>query len=237
MRAEVAAGGAVRVVTRQLQRGVGDFKFAELALARDLLGDVAIAIAGGEIHLPIGAIGIGAQRLLDDAHGFDKLAPIHHCQETQAADAVADGHLVGGLLLVLGLHHLFDRQIAVGQPLLQPVQRHRERRTAALQSPHQFGYERFGHRRLGARHVRDHQHDTFGVSLGGCDQTIGPLMGHVAIAAIGNHACTDASEILDQRQSQHDRDSPQLADLQRAEGLVGADEAAQAFAIDAAIAV
>ncbi len=47
----------------------------------------------------------------------------------------------------------------------------------------------------------------------------------------------DAAEVVDQRQAQHDRDRPELAQLQRLDGLVRADEGAQATRVDAAVAV
>ena len=49
-----------------------------------------------------------------------------------------------------------------------------------------------------------------------------------ARARLGRHAHRDAAQVLDQRQPQHDRDRPQLAELQRLHRLVGGDEAAQA---------
>ena len=47
----------------------------------------------------------------------------------------------------------------------------------------------------------------------------------------------DAPEILDQRQAQHDRDRPQLAQLEGGDRLVGGDETAEAFRIDPSVAV
>ena len=54
---------------------------------------------------------------------IDELAPIHDREQTQAADAVADRHLVRGLLLVFRLHQLRDRQTRFGQRLFDPRQR------------------------------------------------------------------------------------------------------------------
>jgi hypothetical protein len=50
----------------------------------------------------------------------------------------------------------------------------------------------------------------FGSRLGHRDHRVGPAVGQVLIGARGGDAGGDAAEILDQRQPQHDRDGPQL---------------------------
>ena len=84
---------------------------------------MTVAVTGGKIHLAVDAAGILTQGLLDNAHRLDELAPVHRPQETEAADAVAHGDLIGGLLLVLRLHQLLDRQAGLGEPLLDPGER------------------------------------------------------------------------------------------------------------------
>jgi hypothetical protein len=64
------------------------------------------------------------------ALGLDEVAPVHRTQQAQAADAVADRHLCGGLRLVLSLHQLLDRLPAFGQMLLDPGQRQGQRGAA-----------------------------------------------------------------------------------------------------------
>ena len=55
-------------------------------------------------------------------------------------------------------------------------------------------------------------------SVGFCSTTLhhalGPVVGQVAIAAPGGHPRRHAAQVLDQRQPQHDRHRPQLAELQ-----------------------
>ena len=48
---------------------------------------------------------------------------VHCAKEAEAAYTVAHRNLVGGLLLVLRLHQLFDRQAGLGQLLLNPGKR------------------------------------------------------------------------------------------------------------------
>ena len=58
---------------------------------------------------------------------FDEFAPIHPAQRAQATDAVANGNLVGSLLLVARLHRLLDGQARLGKHLLNPGQAARPR--------------------------------------------------------------------------------------------------------------
>ena len=57
------------------------------------------------------------------------------------------------------------------------------------------------------------------------DHLVRPVVGLVAVEPVGGDAGGDAAQILDQRQAQHDRDGPQLAQLQGGHRLVGGDEA------------
>ena len=237
MRGNIVEVGFSGAFARKLQGLFGDGDLRQPTAARDLLGDVAVAIAGGEIHLPIGAAGILAQPAVDHAHGLDELAPVHHRQETQAADAAADRHLLGRLLLVSALHHLRDGLIAIGQPLLDPPQRQRQRRTPALQPARELGHERAGDRGVRACHVGNHQHQALGVGFGDGGEPISPQVGEVLVAAIGDETRADPTQVLDQRQPQHDRDRPQFAELERRDFLVGGDEAAQAFGVHPPVAV
>jgi len=49
--------------------------------------------------------------------------------------------------------------------------------------------------------------------------------------------CADATQILDQGQSQHDRNCPQLSELKGTDSLVSRDETAETFGVDPAVAV
>ena len=198
---------------------------------------MAVMVAGGEIHLAVGVAGVAAQRLLDPAHGLDEFAPVHGAEETQAADAVADGDLVGRLLPDLGLDLLFDGQAVVGQPGGNPLQRERQRRALALQPARQFGHEPAAHGLGRTRHV-SHQQDQVARSLlGRLAHLVGPSVGAVALPAVVVDAGGDPAQILDQRDAQHDRNRPQLAQLERRDVLIGNDEARQALRVDPAVAV
>jgi hypothetical protein len=126
---------------------------------------------------------------------------------------------------------------AVADPLLDPAHRHRQGGTAAVQPAREFGDEGTRHRRRGSRHVGDHQHHVLRILLGRLVQARGPLAGQPPVHGVAHHAHGHAPQVLDQRQPQHDRDRPQLAQLERRHRLVGVDEAAHGLGIDAAVAV
>ena len=132
----------------QIDRLAGDFDLRQASPLRYLLGSVAVAIACAEIHPTIDAGRILEQSPLDDARALHELAPVNGAKHPQAADAVADRHLIGGLPLILGLHQLLDRQTRFGQSLLDPGQRQGESRTPSLQAARQFGDESANHWRI-----------------------------------------------------------------------------------------
>ena len=132
---------------------------------------------------------------------------------------------------------LFDGLARFGQALFDPGQRHRQRGAAALQAARELGHEGARHRRLGAHHVGDDQDQVGGRLLRHGQHLVGPARGAVTLFAAGGDAGGDAAQVLDQRQPQHDRDRPQLAEQQRLHALVGRHEAAQDAAADAAVAV
>ncbi len=112
-------------LVRQPDRLAGHLGFGQRAAPGYLLDCVAVTIAGGEVHLAINSARILAQYRLHDAHGLDELAPVEIAEKAQTADAVADGDLIGGLLLDFRLHQLLDFQPIFRETLLDPGQRQR----------------------------------------------------------------------------------------------------------------
>ncbi len=222
---------------RQRHRLLRHLDLGGLGQPRDGLDGMPEAVARAEVHLRVDAGRIGAQRLLDRRQRLDEVAPVHRAEHAQAADAVGHRHLVGRLLLALGVHQLLDRRAALAEALLQPGQRQRQRGALALQAARELGDEGGAERRLGARHVGDEQDELARRLLGGLEHAAGPLRGEVAVGEPGGDARADAAQVLDQRQPEHDRHRPQLAEAQRLQALVGADEARQRAARDAPVAV
>ncbi len=221
----------------ELQCRVGHFVFRTAAVFRNRLDHVPVTIARGEIHLRVGAARIAAQHAFDRAQGFDEIAPIDDAQRAQAADAVAHRHLIGGLLLVFRLDRLRGRRAGFGERLFDPRHRQRERITVTLQAPHEFRDERAAHRRTRTRHVGDDEDQILGILLDHFDNAIGPRVGEVAIGAVGGNVRRDASQVFDQRETQHDRNGPQFTDRQRGDTLICRDESLETVERDAPVAV
>ena len=130
-----------RVLAGQGDGGLGNVVFTLFAAARQALDHMAVVVAGGKVHGAVHRGRVFAQGLLDDAHALDKLAPVGGREQAQAADAVADRHLVGRLLLGFQLDQVLDAQARFRQQLFDPGQRQGQRGALALQAPSQFGDE------------------------------------------------------------------------------------------------
>ena len=139
----------------QTDRLACHFALRQRAASRDGLHGAAVVVPCGGVHPWVDAGGVLAQGLLDRAHALHELAPVHRIEDAQAADAVADGNLVGRLLLVLCVHQLLDGQIGLEKPLLEP--REWQGQAESLQPQRKLSDERTGHGWVGSRHVRGHQ--------------------------------------------------------------------------------
>ncbi len=224
-------------LARQLDRRAGQFVLGQRAVPGHALDRVAIVVARREVHAGVHVGRVLAQRLLHMRQRLDELAPVGRAEQAQAADAVADRHLRGRLVLRLQLHQLLDVLLRVGQVLLDPRQRQRQRGAARVQPARQLGDEGRRHRRVGPRHVGDDQDQPLRVLLGHVEHAVGPAVGELALADRRGDAHGDAAQVLDQRQPQHDRDRPQLAELEHLDGLVRRDEAGQRAAAQATVAM
>jgi len=99
-----------RARSRQLDGPSSHRVFGQAAGLGHFLDHMAVAVPAGEIHDDIGGPRVRSQDPLGHAHGLDEFAPVQGSQQTQAANTVADGDLVGRLLLVPGAHQLFNAQ-------------------------------------------------------------------------------------------------------------------------------
>ncbi len=184
----------------QAQDALGHRRLVAVQALRQMLHHMPVAIAGVEIHACVDVGRILAQDLLYHAHGLDEVAPIHLIQKPQAADAVADRHLFGGLALALGMHQAFHTVAFACQPLLHPGAGHRQHRPAALDAARQLGHERAGGRRLRARHIGHHHHHVLGLRRRRGVEQRGPMRGQAGVAAIVHDVFGNAAQVVDQPQ-------------------------------------
>ncbi len=192
----------------QLDALAGHLFFTVAAVPGQAFEHMAVMVAGGEIHASVDPRGVLFQYLFDPAHQLDELAPVAGREQAQAGDAVADGDLVGGLLLGVELHQALDVQPGFPQQLLDPGQGQHQGRVLSLQATRQLGDEGGGHGRCRAGHVGHRQHHALGVLLGGFHQAVGPVVGQVALAPVGHDPEGHPAQVLDQGQAQHDGDCP-----------------------------
>ncbi len=134
-----------------------------------------------KIHFPVNLGGIEAQRLIDLAHGLDKLAPVQGAQEAQTVDGVTDGDLVGGLVLALDADQFIDGKSLVREPVLQPGPRQVHRRALAGQALRELRHEGAGQGQGGLGHVGHHDDEVSGTLLRHVLQALDPQVRQVAI--------------------------------------------------------
>jgi len=148
-----------------------------------------------------------------------------------------DGNLVGRLVLALLPNEQLNGQPLFGKPLFEPAPRQMHHRVLPGQALAEFRHKGTGQGQFGLSHVR-HDHDEVRrMLLRHVLQAVSPLVGEVAIVPGHHQAGRDPAQILDQRQPQHDRHRPQLAQFQRGHRLVSRDEGAQRFGINLRIHV
>ena len=221
----------------ELQGGAGHVALGEVCLAGERLDAVAVPVPRREIHRAVHPGGIGAERLLDHAQRLDELGPVHVDQEPQAAHAVADGHLARRLDLAVGALQLLAGQSLLGEAMFDPALHDRQRRALPLEPAAELLHERVGERRVDLGHRRQRLEDVLRPLFRRRQQPVGPPVGEILVGPTPGDARGDTAKVLDQRQPQHDRHRPQLAERERGDGLVGRDEAAQVLRVHPAVDV
>ena len=121
--------------------------------------------------------------------------------------------------------------------MLQPGLDERERRALGLQPGVEVLHERGRQRHVGVGELREHVDEALGLFLGRREHAVGPGDGHVPLLAAAGDARRHAADVLEQSQPQHDRESPQLPQVQRIDGLVGGQERRRVVPVDAAVLV
>ena len=180
----------------QLDGALRDFRFGQLTVAGQKLDGMPAAITRGKIHQAVNISRIGKQSRLDQTQAFHELFPVHRAQETQTGDAVADGNLVGGLILTVQLDELFDGQTLLAQPLFEPAAREMQHRTLPRQPLTEFRHKRTGQGQIRFRHVRHHDDEVGRIFLRHFLQTVHPQIRQIAIRPRDGEPGADALEIF-----------------------------------------
>ena len=86
--------------------------------------------------------GVAAKDRFGGAERLDHVPPVDPHELSQAGDGVADGGVVGGLVMAFGLLDQFEGLPAFGQLLLDPVDHQPHGRMRSQQAGGQLGQER-----------------------------------------------------------------------------------------------
>jgi len=181
----------IRCLLCQRHRAAGDKRLIVQGMARQLFNLMAVVIAGIKVHGGINTGRILTQDFLHHAEVFGEFCPVHFGQLPQTHNAVADRKLAGSKLLIKFIDHFTLGQPDFTQPLLYPGQRQRQHRTVPLQPAHQFGHESAATRRIGARHISNHDDLTGGIVFRAVLQFIDPEIGQITFLLRIRHFNTD----------------------------------------------
>src|SRR4030042_5606275 len=127
-----------RAFLRQVDCSMRPFDFRQTAALSNFFYYMSIVVTGSKIHSAVDSVRIITQGLLNDAHLFDKLLPVHRSQEAEAVDYIANGELVGGQLLVSQLYQQLDCKARFRELLLNPRQRQCQTVTLSLPKARKF---------------------------------------------------------------------------------------------------
>lgn len=175
--------------------------------------------------------------LLDRAFSFDELPPIHRIDQGQTRDAVPHRDPIGALRAAVCFQEPRRARAPFHQLLFDPRDDESHDRSLFLEPSEELIDERSRKRHVRRSQLGEDTRQTLRRLVGRLLQASGPGDRRVAILATAGDARDNAAQILEKRQSQHDRERPELADAQRLDTLVGRHETRDRFRIDTAIDV
>ena len=149
--------------------------------------------------------------------------------------SVADRDLVGGLVLVSCLDELLGRVGRIPKGAARPSSAPGTAPGSAPAGRGRTRHERCGHRWIRAGHVRNHQDKAVGILVDHRDHPVRPAFRQVAVGSTRGDPQRNPAQVLDQRETQHDRDCPELTELQGRDAFVRGQEPAQPVQVDSAI--
>ncbi len=155
-----------------------------------------VAVTRREVLVTVNTARVAAKGLFDDTRLLYEQAPVQRVEKAQATEAVADGYLVRGLLLVFGLDELLDRGAGFGQTLFQPRERQSQRGRATLQAAHQLRDEGPGDGRARPSHVRHDEYQRIRIRFGRGDHAVRPGSGKFAVDEPPSDTHADTPQIL-----------------------------------------
>ena len=153
------------------------------------------------------------------------LLPVERGAEPETGDGIGDRGLRHALALVLAANGVLCRGLPRAQVVVDRGAERGEPEAVLADAVEQL----HGERRLGI----GRQRSDAGRFVGAGDVVVGLAAG----GAAGEQFLRQAAQVLDQRELEHARPRPQLADGQRRDALVAVEELRELLAIEAAVAV
>jgi hypothetical protein len=182
-------------------------------------------IPAQEVHASVGARGIALQHLFDEAHRLDVLLPVQRRAQAEARDGVGDRGLRHTLALMLAADRVLGRGLARREVVVHRRAHGGQPQPVLAEAMEELDDERG----LGAG--RQRADAPFLVRA----RDVG--VGLLSRRASGEQFFGQPAQVLDQRELQHARPRPELADRQRRDPLVVVQEAGELLAIETAVAV
>jgi hypothetical protein len=168
---------------------------------------------------------------------LEERAPVRRVDETYRGDGVGDRHLVGRLSLVVVLGEQVQWSPGDGRRALDPVS---DGRDVALLVGDTLGQAHGERGRRPPQRLR-HRVQKFGdlvrAFLHGAEEPVGPSLRRLLREEGLVYSRGQPAKVLDERDPEHDRDRPDLADRERRDLLVRHDEAEKVVRLDARVGV
>ena len=136
--------------------------------------------------------------------------------------------------MLVANHRIGGRRLA-GQLVIEPGQGRRDAGILIAQAMDQLHQIAIGKGLPAA--WRQYRLGQFGGVAGGAQQSVGGQIGGVTSSAAVDHPLGDPPKVLDQHDTQGDRDRPQLTDGERLHMLIGAQIAADNLGVEQAVGV
>ncbi len=186
-----------------------------------------VAVAAQEVHPAVDAGRVALQHALHEAHRLEVLAPVERRAQTQARDDVRHGDLRRRLALMLAADRLLRGRLLRDEVCVDGGANGREPRAVLADALQQLHHER------GVDLRRERRRAPVPRGVDSRDVVVG---GAACLARLDGFL-RQAAQVLDERQLEHARPGPQLADRERCDRLVAVQEAEQLLAVEAAVAV
>src|ERR1041384_2191862 len=173
---------------------------------------------------------------IDFADAFKELLPIKGRKEPHAGDDVANRRLCSCLSLMFGVYNLLGRQPFQNEPLLKPLQRGPYLRILIAKTLCKLNDKRAVEFLVLAGCRLQHTDQLARLAGGGVQKTVAQR-GALVPFATRKDSRGQPPQVFDKRDSQGDRDSPQLSNGQRGDLLVGAHEARERAGVETTVGV